>query len=37
MYSWQWQNNAGNPAYAANGGSAYDSHVYLNWYVVRAI
>ncbi|KZV96513.1 glycoside hydrolase [Exidia glandulosa HHB12029] len=29
--SWQWQNNAGNPAFAANGGSAYDAHTYYNW------
>ncbi|KAH7091868.1 glycoside hydrolase, partial [Auriculariales sp. MPI-PUGE-AT-0066] len=26
--SWQWQNNAGNPAYVQNGGNAYDSHLY---------
>lgn len=29
--SWQWQNNAGNPAFAANGGNAYDAHTYYNW------
>lgn len=29
--SWQWQNNAGNPAYVSNGGNAYDSHVYYSF------
>lgn len=29
--SWQWENNAGNPAYAENGGNAYDSHIYFSF------
>ncbi|KZV81656.1 glycoside hydrolase [Exidia glandulosa HHB12029] len=29
--SWQWQNNAGNPAYTENGGNAYDSHLYYSF------
>lgn len=29
--AWQWQNNAGNPAYIANGGNAYDSHLYYSF------
>lgn len=27
----QWQNPSGNPAYAANGGNAYDSHLYYSF------
>lgn len=27
----QWENNAGNPAYVANGGNAYDSHLYYSF------
>ncbi|KAF8322689.1 glycoside hydrolase [Clavulina sp. PMI_390] len=29
--SWQWENNAGNPAYTENGGNAYDSHLYYSF------
>lgn len=34
--SWQYTNNAGNPAFAENGGSAYDSHMYLSFGGVTA-